>query len=134
MSDLTKKLSQGQLPLPGMMTANEVAEHFNLGDSPKLDDLDTALAGTPKSPRQKEADEEVLNIKLQDSKHSQSQGGGGTLSLYKDISKNGVQEPIQVWDNISANYNRRPEIKNGHHRLAVARHLNPNQFVNFKYW
>ena len=123
MSDLAKKLSQGQVPLPGMMTAGEIVEHFRLGDSPNLDDMETATAGTPKSDVQKEADKEVLRHKLMEA---------GPLK--KDIAKHGIKEPLKVNANLSnPYYNMRPEVRDGHHRLAVAHNLNPNQFVNFNY-
>lgn len=123
MSELAKKLSEGQIPLPGMMTAGEIVEHFSLGDSPSLDDLAIATAGTSKSDRQKEADKAVLRHKLMEA---------GPLK--KDIAKNGIKEPLKVNANLSNSYyNMRPEVRDGHHRLAVAHNLNPNQFVNFKY-
>jgi hypothetical protein len=119
--DLGKALTQGYQPM--FMTPGEVINHYHLGDA----NLMSREPG-PKGAEQKAEDEETLQYKLKDSQHTQSYDG--TSSLYDSIKRQGVHTPIFVG---SSRYISRPVVTNGHHRLAAARHLNPNQFVPVEY-
>ena len=124
-SRLSKDLAAGNLPLPGMMTAGEVIEHFHLGDAGRIGKQ--TPVGQPKGSLQKQRDEDTMAYKLQDSKHPQSHDG--TTSLYDSVAKKGSQSPVEV----AAGPFDRPIVFDGHHRLAITRHLNPKQFINFDY-
>ena len=49
-------------------------------------------------------------------------------SLYSDIKKNGIQNPISLQESLRRTGNMgRPEILGGHHRLAIIRTIDPTQ-------
>ena len=108
------------------MTPGEVTEHFTLGDSPILDRKTTPAIS--KTAGQKSADKETLEYKLKDAKHPQSHDG--KTSLYDSVKNEGIQSPISVG---RSPYLNRPVVTDGHHRLAVAHNLNPNQFLHVEY-
>ena len=125
-SNLGKEIAAGNQPM--FMTPGEVINHYHLGDS----NLVSREPG-PKGAEQKAEDEETLQYKLKDSQHKDSYAGqpyGNASSLYDSIKREGVHTPIFVG---SSQYVPRPVVTNGHHRLAAARHLNPNQFVPVEY-
>ena len=88
------------------MTAEEITKHFKLGD-----------AGDSST-------KDLMEYKLQDSKHSQSHDG--KTSLYESIKSEGVKKPVEIE---TSPYVDRPILVNGHHRLASAHNLNPKQFL-----
>lgn len=55
------------------------------------------------------------------SRHAQEE------SLYESIERGGVQKPISLGQTIGSQ--GKPEIVGGHHRLAAASAINPDQFV-----
>lgn len=120
-SNLGKEIAAGHQPM--FMTPGEVINHYHLGDSNLMSDKPG-----PKGKEQKAEDEDTLHYKLKDSQHSQSYDG--TSSLYDSIKEKGVHTPIFVGKSYGV---PRPVVQNGHHRLAAARHLNPDQFVPVEY-
>jgi hypothetical protein len=125
-SNLRKEIAAGHQPM--FMTPGEVIDHYHLGDTSLMSDKPG-----PKGKEQKAEDEETLQYKLKDSQHKDSYAGqpyGSASSLYDSIKKEGVHTPIFVGKSYGV---PRPVVQNGHHRLAAARHLNPNQFVPVEY-
>jgi ParB-like chromosome segregation protein Spo0J len=51
----------------------------------------------------------------------------GVRGLTKDIKKNGIQVPISLGYELGSH--KKPVIWGGHHRLAVAREMNPDMEV-----
>lgn len=51
-------------------------------------------------------------------------------SLHEDIAERGQRKPILLK---KANEINKAQIIDGHHRLAVVHHLNPNQFVKYQH-
>jgi hypothetical protein len=123
MSKLGKEIASGHQPM--FMTPDEVVEHYHLGDGHYFENPNKL---GPKNEDQKRMDEQTLNYKLEDSKHPQSYDG--YMSLHDSIKEVGVRNPIQIG---RSPYIPRPIITNGHHRLAVARNLNPQQFLPLDY-
>ena len=122
MSKLGIELAQGNMPM--FMTPDEVTEHFGLGDS--VSSVPGTPVGTSKPEEQKKNEEDTLAYKLHDAAHSQSHDG--VTPLYDSIKREGVKRPLDV-----RAYGSRPELMDGHHRLAVSRHLNPKQFLPMEY-
>ena len=124
MSKLGKEIAAGNQPM--FMTPGEISEHFSLGDSPVIDRMTTPAM--KKTSDQQSADKETLDYKLKDAQHPQSYDG--KTSLYDSIKTEGIQSPISVG---RSPYMKRPIVIDGHHRLAVAHNLNPNQFLHVEY-
>jgi hypothetical protein len=53
----------------------------------------------------------------------------GHESLYESIEKHGVEHPISLGTSGSHGSAGKREIVGGHHRLAAAEHINPDQFL-----
>ena len=49
-------------------------------------------------------------------------------TLYEDIKERGQQKPILIGSRGMSF----PQILDGHHRLAILHHINPNQFVKYR--
>lgn len=123
MSKLGKEIASGHQPM--FMTPDEVVTHYHLGDGHYRENPNHM---GPKTDEQWVSDENTLKYKFEDSKHPQSYDG--QMSLHDSIKEVGVQNPIQVG---RSPYIPRPVMTNGHHRLAVARNLNPKQFLPVEY-
>lgn len=70
--------------------------------------------------------EEFWDQKLSDAKEPRAIYGG--KSLYENIEEHGQKEPVIIGSRGMGF----PSIFEGHHRLAVMHHMNPNQFVKYR--
>ena len=123
MSKLGKEIASGHLPM--FMTPDEISEHHHLGDTDYLGDRNKPLE--KKSPEQQDLDKSLFDRKQVESMLPRSYGN---TSLYDSIKEHGIQKPINIGYSPSIPFGI---VTDGHHRLAVSRHLNPKQFVPVKY-
>lgn len=123
--DLGKAIDAGYQPM--FMTSNEVVKHLRLGDTSYYVKDDTP-SKKEKPFSSQEMDQDTLEYKLHDSMHPQSHDG--KESLYDSIKREGVTTPLKVSRSPLV---KRPILSDGHHRLAVSKHLNPNQFLPIEY-
>jgi hypothetical protein len=103
--------------LPMLMMARELAHHYHPADllaDETPHDLWHAKIG--------EAMED-------DSGHPVAHRSSGQGSLYESIRTHGVIRPVAVQDPQSAPRGEKPLLWNGHHRVAVAHHLNPRSLL-----
>lgn len=114
--DLGEAIEAGYQPM--FMTPHEVTKHFRLGDA------DPAMWDE----HPQKATEETLAYKLHDAEHAQSYDG--KTSLYESIKREGIKTPLSIG---RSPFESKPILVDGHHRLAVSRHLNPNQFLPLEY-
>lgn len=109
------------------LTARKIMETFEPGDY--VSDSETEHGMTvPKTPSDYDYEpvtdvNEFWNRKLQNAKL----GTKDSPSLYDSIKREGQKKPISL--NMETK-----EILDGHHRLAVLYHLNPDQFVKYRSW
>lgn len=131
--DIGKAIQQGYIPM--FMTSKEIAKHANLSDAGYWGQ--TKL-GQKKTTEQKKDEEALLAHKLDESKtgpeyDSRDLALPNEKTLYNSIKEKGLTVPFPIaykhegYDN-EVTPNDSINLSQGHHRLAVTRHLNPNQF------
>lgn len=114
-------LNPKQLKL--FMTAGELMDH------PAGDDFD---AWRPLS-----ANDDLYEQKVSESRFGPSDSTHGNIAGYEEptleqsIKEHGVQTPIEL-DFVSADDDT-PVISDGHHRIAIANHINPNMYIPINY-
>lgn len=95
------------------LTAREIIDTFTPGDY-------TGQGTAAGDPEKSFWDERLKQAKW-------SPKSGERPSLFDDIKESGQKKPV------SLNMDTK-EILDGHHRIAVIAHLNPNQFVKYRAW
>ena len=118
---LAQHLKNGQLPM--FMTAGEILKHTDLGDASVLS---TTPVGQKKAQFRVDEEKSTLEYKLREAKVKEMGPHGPQMSLHEDIAKNGVKEPLLIYDRHRGQI---PMLWNGHHRLASAKASRPNDFL-----
>jgi len=113
-------LNPRQLKL--FMTAGELMDH-PAGDDEMWEPLS-------KSPHLYDEKVEESLYGPEDGTHGRS-AGDSELTLHQSIKQQGVHTPIEL-DFVSSDDDT-PVISDGHHRIAIANHINPNMYIPVNY-
>lgn len=116
----SKHLNPKQLKL--FMTAGELMDH------PAGDSEDWAPLSSNKGLYRQKVDESFDGS--EDLTHG-SIADDNELTLYDSVKQKGVQTPIEL-DFVSKDDDT-PIISDGHHRIAIANHINPNMYIPVNY-
>ena len=119
---LTRELASGQLPM--FMTAEEIKDNYVLGDvglnelgsHDKLKSYDRRTVGTPKTPDEALAEDDLLKQKGDDSV---------TAGIDASVKDHGIDTPLKILSNRSSG----PMLYDGHHRLASMLRHRPTELI-----
>jgi hypothetical protein len=111
--------------LPMFMTGAEIKEKYEPLDGDRKWTRKPGSRGMSQ-----ETPDEMWDRKLDESKRTHWKTGA---NLYKDIKKNGVQNPVSLqWERERGPYtppNAKPQVLGGHHRVAVAAAARPDDLI-----